>query len=1045
MAKRKKSGSNPVVVTTAGKPDQATPAAQTALLSPSRVDRRVAGELIVADAISPALSALPAPSAPPAPWEVMLGGLRQRVLETRSDARHRRHTPTTPTVYYLLELAQQEHTSPTLRIFIDEEDNRSGSDLPWWEECEPADSEDLEDSLRELSSTDQLLIDRILDLGPADDPFMAGWTPALRRKLSHSFYDQPSGVDFLLEGPDAEWLLRNLTWTGRLYWRVDAETQPRPVRVKHWAAEPLRPRLILSDTADGQIRLSLDLVSDNATHSLAEVAWMWGEGIVLLTDRIAPLATDDSPWVLHFLQGGEQIVAPDQLPGLLHSLLDIPNLLPLVWPESWSLREEVGAPTPVLKLMWPKRPPAAGTPIVLLGTVTFRYADRDLVPHDSTERLYDADQHRIVIRDRAREAQHCGELFQSGEIEPSANADIALPLDRMAGLPQALAAIGWTVEAEGRPLAMPGEFFLEVNSDMDWFELRGGAKYANQIVPVPVLLQALRRKENFVRLDDGSHGLLPTQWIEKFGKLLELADTDGDVVRFGRAQAMLLDALLTEQDKRSEVVVDAAFQKLRRELTRFQGITEVQAPASFKGKLRRYQRESLGWFQFLQRFGFGGCLADDMGLGKTVQVLALLEQRRARRLKKGEVRKPSLVVVPKSLVFNWRDEASRFAPRLRIVDFTGLARHEREHELESADVILTTYGTLRREIERLSAMEFDYAILDEAQAIKNPQTDAAKACYVLRADHRLAMTGTPIENHLGDLWSQFRFLNPGLLGKKEMFAGFYRGDGDPEALQRLAAVVRPFLLRRTKQQVLKELPKKTEQTLLCEMNPTQARQYSELREHFRLKLQKTVKELGIRRSAIHVLDALLRLRQAACDGRLINPKQGARGVKLDMLLDQLEEVTREGHKVLVFSQFTKLLGLLQTDLRKRKLTFEYLDGKTGNRKACVDRFQKDSKCSLFLISLKAGGHGLNLTAADYVYILDPWWNPAVEAQAVDRAHRMGQRKQVFAYRMITKGTVEEKIMELQKSKRDLAESIISGNNSLIQNLTADDLQLLLSR
>jgi SNF2 family DNA or RNA helicase len=592
---------------------------------------------------------------------------------------------------------------------------------------------------------------------------------------------------------------------------------------------------------------------------------------------------------------------------------------------------------------------------------------------------------------------------------------------------------------------MPGDFALEVTSGIDWFDLSGGVRYADQIVPLPVLLQAMRAKENFVRLDDGSHGMMPTQWVEKFGRLFELADHQGDSLRFGRPQALLLDALLAEQDPQSQVLVDSAFKKLRREMTRFQGIREGQVPAGFNGKLRRYQRESLGWFQFLQKFGFGGCLADDMGLGKTVQVLALLEQRRLRRMPAGQPRKPSLVVVPKSLVFNWMDEAGRFTPRLNMVDFTGPWRGTRVDQLASADVVLTTYGTLRKDIQRLAAMEFDYAILDEAQAIKNSATDAAKACYLIRADHRLAMTGTPIENHLGDLWSQFRFLNPGLLGHSQAFAAFNRSDCDQESLQRLSQAVRPFILRRTKQQVLKELPKKTEQTMICEMSPAQSRQYNELRDHFRLKLDKTVAQLGIRRAAIHVLDALLRLRQAACDGRLVNPTQGARGAKLDLLLEQLEEVTGEGHKVLIFSQFTKLLALLQQDLRRRKLRFEYLDGKTRDRKACVQRFQNDPKCPLFLISLKAGGHGLNLTAADYVYILDPWWNPAVEAQAVDRAHRMGQRKQVFAYRMITKGTVEEKILELQKSKRALAESIIAGNNSLIRNLTADDLQLLLAR
>jgi SNF2 family DNA or RNA helicase len=428
-------------------------------------------------------------------------------------------------------------------------------------------------------------------------------------------------------------------------------------------------------------------------------------------------------------------------------------------------------------------------------------------------------------------------------------------------------------------------------------------------------------------------------------------------------------------------------------------------------------------------------------------VLALLESRRAQPGDNGHARKPSLVVVPKSLVFNWIEEAQRFTPQLRVLDYTGLDRAGRLEEFDQYDLIVTTYGILRRDIVRLKDVPFDYAILDESQAIKNANSQAAKASRLLRADHRLAMTGTPVENHLGELWSLFEFLNPGMLGRSGAFdslAKQVRG-GDDTAVSTLARGLRPFLLRRTKGQVLTELPAKTEQTLFCEMEPKQRKLYDELREYYRASLSQRVSEIGLKRAKIHVLEALLRLRQAACHPGLIDQQRaGEPSAKLEALLDQIAEVVDEGHKALVFSQFTSLLAIVRQRLDKSGIVYEYLDGQTRQRDVRVKRFQEDAKCPLFLISLKAGGHGLNLTAADYVYILDPWWNPAVEAQAIDRTHRIGQTRRVFAYRLICRDTVEEKILELQREKRELADAIVSADNSLISGLTADDLQMLLS-
>ena len=344
-------------------------------------------------------------------------------------------------------------------------------------------------------------------------------------------------------------------------------------------------------------------------------------------------------------------------------------------------------------------------------------------------------------------------------------------------------------------------------------------------------------------------------------------------------------------------------------------------------------------------------------------------------------------------------------------------------------------------------MRFDYVILDEAQAIKNAASESAKAARLLQADHRLALSGTPVQNHLGELWSLFEFLNPGMLGSAAAFGGNGPGtrmaDGETRAI--LGRALRPFILRRTKEQVARDLPVKTEQTLFCELDAAQRRLYDELRHHYRVSLLGRIGRDGIGRSKIQVLEALLRLRQAACHpGLLDRARRDEPSAKLDALLPQLADVREEGHKALVFSQFTSLLDIVRARLDRGGARYEYLDGKTRDRAACVERFQRDPDCLLFLVSLKAGGLGLNLTAAEYVFLLDPWWNPAVEAQAIDRTHRIGQTRPVFAYRLIAKDTVEEKILELQQTKRELADAIVSADESLIRTLTREDLELLLS-
>ncbi len=432
-----------------------------------------------------------------------------------------------------------------------------------------------------------------------------------------------------------------------------------------------------------------------------------------------------------------------------------------------------------------------------------------------------------------------------------------------------------------------------------------------------------------------------------------------------------------------------------------------------------------------------------MGLGKTVIVLALLDARRIEREQQQQPPRPSLVVVPRSVLFNWQQEASRFAPHLRVLDFSGAGRTDRMHQIEESDLVLVTYGTLRRDAPALADVEFDYVILDEAQTIKNANTAGAKAARLLHGKHRLALSGTPVENRLADLWSLFEFLNPGLLSGATAFGKSFGADDSQDEVALLAKGLRPFILRRTKEQVALELPEKIEQTIVCELEKPQRLLYDELRDHYR----RTLLEKGSAWSSskLHVLEALLRLRQAACHPALVDSKRHAdASAKLDLLLPRLLETLDEGHKALVFSQFTSFLGLLRKRLDERGVVYEYLDGRTKDRQERVERFQSDANCGLFLISLKAGGVGLNLTAADYVFILDPWWNPAAEAQAVDRSHRIGQSRRVFAYQLIAKDTVEERVLELQQRKRALADAIITADNSVIRNLTRDDLEMLLS-
>jgi superfamily II DNA or RNA helicase len=863
----------------------------------------------------------------------------------------------------------------------------------------------------------------------------------------YGYYDT-GACRYQLSSSMQETLIALMCRTGRCLLRRSSDAPELPVL--QWDDGPpwefwLVVRL---DDAGKEYQLMGQLRRGEERQPLAAPVLLVSDGLVFWPDTVARLQDFQAfDWISLLRKHRSLAIPVANKDDFLKDLLRLPHLPRLDLPEEMRFEELTPAPRPRLKVKPPERRSWGADR--LRGELSFDYAGTVVDADQPGQGIYQADQRRFLRRDPAAEAAAADRLRQLGfrrQTYYGTPPQLELTPRNLPRVVRELLQTGWQVEAEGKVYRRPGPIHIAVSSGIDWFELHGTVDFEGKTAALPELLAALKRGENSVRLDDGSLGMLPEDWLKKYGLLAGLGRAEGDSLRFGRNQVGLLDALLASQP---EATCDEVFNRLRDELRHFEGIEPADPPAGFVGRLRPYQREGLGWLYFLQRFGFGGCLADDMGLGKTVQVLALLESRRELRTRNQTTDRPaaSLVVVPRSLVFNWKQEAARFTPALRILDHTGVDRVRPGEHFDNYDVVLTTYGTLRRDAIDFKDQVFDYCILDESQAIKNPASESAKAARLIRADHRLALSGTPVENHLGELWSLFEFLNPGMLGSAAVFRLGGTGARNPSAETRtlLARALRPFILRRTKQQVARDLPAKLEQTIYCELEPEQRRLYDELREHYRQALLARVERDGINKAKMQILEALLRLRQAACHPGLLDRDRAAESsAKLDVLLPQLAEVMEEGHKALVFSQFTSLLAIVRNRLDRDKIPYEYLDGKTRDRAARVERFQSDPDCRLFLVSLKAGGLGLNLTAAEYVFLLDPWWNPAVEAQAIDRTHRIGQTQQVFAYRLIARDTVEEKVLELQQTKRDLADAIINADNSVIRNLGREDLELLLS-
>ena len=583
------------------------------------------------------------------------------------------------------------------------------------------------------------------------------------------------------------------------------------------------------------------------------------------------------------------------------------------------------------------------------------------------------------------------------------------------------------------------EVSVQVSSETNWFDTRLAVRFGRQYATLPQLSQAVRNRRRYVVLDDGSHGILPREWLEKFTRYFAAAEVVDGQLRTPHSRFAEVETLYAAAE-----LLPAARQRLaatRAAVADFTGIAPVPVPAGLRATLRDYQREGLNWLNFLDTFGFGGCLADDMGLGKTLQVLAFVLHLRAQG-RSG----PCLVVMPTSLVFNWQAEAARFAPGLRVLTWHGTGRRRQPPEFAAADLVLTTYGTLVADLPRLRQQEFEYVFLDEAQAIKNPASQRYRAAGQLRSRGRVVLTGTPLENSTYDVYALLSFACPGLLGTLRQFRAQFatRIDkfGDDAKARELHQRIRPFVLRRTKAQVARELPAKTEMVLYCEMPPEQRRVYDACRDDFRNLLLGRRHDATLRSSAA-VLRGLTRLRQI-CDSPALLPDlpdYGSASAKLAVLLEEIRNHAPE-HKILVFSQFVGMLRLIRAMLDAHDIPCHYLTGQTRDRGREVAAFQQEQGARVFLLSLKAGGTGLNLTQADYVYLVDPWWNPAVENQAIDRAYRIGQTRPVVAVRLICPDTVEEKIQHLQRGKQELAQDLIRTDAALLKSFTPQELLAL---
>ncbi|MEP4532284.1 MAG: DEAD/DEAH box helicase [Cyclobacteriaceae bacterium] len=573
---------------------------------------------------------------------------------------------------------------------------------------------------------------------------------------------------------------------------------------------------------------------------------------------------------------------------------------------------------------------------------------------------------------------------------------------------------------------------VEISENIDWFDIKAVIRFGEFEIPFTTIRKYILKDQREFKLPNGEFAIIPDSWVSEYSDLFAFSSENESDLKLDKIHLSLVKDL--QDGNHAKVAMTKKLEKL----LDFSEIEDQEQPQAFKGSLRPYQKAGFNWLEFLNQYGFGGCLADDMGLGKTVQTLTLLQKE-----KEENPGTASLLIMPTSLIYNWEMEAKKFTPKLKVLNYTGTTREKDTSKFGKYDVVLTSYGITRIDAEMLSQFYFNYIILDESQAIKNPDSIISKAVRTLKSRRKLILTGTPIENSTMDLWSQMSFVNPGLLGTQKYFKQKYlipiEKKKDVDRTAKLNALIKPFMLRREKSQVAKDLPEKIENVKYCALSPQQREYYDKEKNNYRNQLLDLIDTEGIQKSQMLLLQGLTRLRQIANHPAMVDESYEGDSGKFEDITYMLSNALGKNHKILIFSQFVKHLKILENHLQGEDIKYAYLDGSVKDRQAQVEKFQENDHIRVFLISLKAGGLGLNLTEADYVFLLDPWWNPAAEAQAVDRAHRIGQKNTVFTYKFIGRDTVEEKILKLQQSKLKLAKDLITVEESFIKSLSKDDI------
>ncbi|WGQ07683.1 SNF2-related protein [Pedobacter gandavensis] len=725
-----------------------------------------------------------------------------------------------------------------------------------------------------------------------------------------------------------------------------------------------------------------------------------------------------------------------------------------VYAEGFDIKTEKHEPTPVIKVIYVD----AGISQLQLY---FRYDthafamgnEKKITVH--IEKIEDNYIFTRIKRDATWEKQKFNFLTSLG-LKKVSPLDHNLELPAHADENQSYAVLNWVNEhieqlkAEGFEIEQnqsakkfqfaSNKIDFEIKEDNDWFDINAIVYFGQYPIPFIALKQHILHKKREFTLPDGSIAIIPEKWFTQYGSLFSLSD-GGKELKLKKHHIGLINELA--EDGIANVTLSRKLQRLND----FENIADTKMPVHFKGDLRSYQKAGYNWFSFLREYNFGGCLADDMGLGKTIQTLAMLQKIKEED-EEQSTKSTSLIIMPTSLIYNWLNEAKKFTPKLKIHAHTGSSRNKDISQFAKYDIIITTYGITRVDIDLLKDYYFNYIILDESQNIKNPSSKSFKAVKALKSRHKLILSGTPVENSVSDLWTQLTFLNPGLLGTQTFFNEEYvqaiEKRKDEEKARKLQAIIKPFVLRRTKEQVASELPAKTEQVIYCDMSEDQAAYYEKTKSAYRNDLLSSMDDGTYAKKQVQLLQGLTALRQLANHPVMIDEDYSADSGKFENVIHTLDNVLKGGHKVLIFSQFVKHLNIFRQYFEKEEIPFSYLDGATKNRGEIVAEFQENTELKVFLISIKAGGVGLNLTQADYVFILDPWWNPAVEQQAIDRTHRIGQEKKVFIYKFIAKDTVEEKILALQNRKKRLASSLITTEESFFKSLSKDDIREILN-